>query len=138
MVDDGRGVLDCTGEEVESVDDAVALADCWLGEVIIQELDGVREQECLGGAIDDVEAAVMFECRSNVEPAAATEVPSFADAWFVVDDDGASNRSQRGGIKVEGAVEVLPCRHCWGESGLSEEDESELGLGEEMILEKAG
>ena len=80
----------------------------------------------------------MFECGSNVEPAAAAKVPCFADAWFVVDDDGASNRSQRGGIKVEGAVEVLPCRYFWGESGLLEEVESELGLGEEMIPEKVG
>ena len=138
MVDVGRGVLDCTGEEVEGVDDTVAFADCWLGEVLVQELDGVGEQECLGGAIDDVEAAVMFECGSNVEPDAAAEVPSFADDWFVVDDNGASNWSQRGVIKVEGAVEVLPCRHCWVESGLSEEVESVLGLGEEMIPEKVG
>ena len=50
----------------------------------------------------------MFECGSNFEPAVAAEVPSFADAWFVVDDDGSSNWSQRGGIRVEGAVEVLP------------------------------
>ena len=98
MVDGGGGVLDCTGEEVEGVEDAVAFSDRWLGEVLVQELDGVREQECLGGAIDDVEAAVMFECGSNVEPAVAAEVPSFAGAWFVVDDDGASNRSKRGGI----------------------------------------
>ena len=80
----------------------------------------------------------MFECGSNVEPAAAAEVPSFADACFVVDYDGASNWSQRGDIKVEGAVEVLPFIHCWGESGLLEEVESELGLGEEMIPEKVG
>ena len=33
----------------------------------------------------------MFECRSNVEPAAAAEVPFFPDAWLGVDDDGASN-----------------------------------------------
>ena len=124
MVDGGGGVLDCTGEEVEGVDNAVAFSDCWLGEVLVQELDGVGEQECLGGAIDDIEAAIMFECRSNVEPAAAAEVPIFADAWFDVDDDRASNWYQRGGIKVEGAVEVLPCRNCWGESGLLEEVES--------------
>ena len=59
----------------------------------MQELNGVGENECFGGAIDDVEAAVMFECGSNVEPVAAAEVPSFADAWFGVDYDGASNRA---------------------------------------------
>ena len=75
------------------MDDAVAFADRWLGEVIMQELDGAGEQECLGGAIDDVEAAVMFECGSNVEPAAAAEVPFCANAWFRVDDDGASNQA---------------------------------------------
>ena len=42
MVDGGESVLDCIGEEVEGVADAVAFADCWLGEVLVQELDGVR------------------------------------------------------------------------------------------------
>ena len=42
------------------MDDAVAFADCGFGEVLVQELDGVVEQECFGGAIDNVEAAVMF------------------------------------------------------------------------------
>ena len=93
MVDVGGGVLDCTGEEVEGVDNAVAFADCGFGEVLVQELNGVGEQKCFGGAIDDVEAVVIFECGSNVEPAAAAEVPRFADAWFGVDDDGASNRA---------------------------------------------
>ena len=116
MVDGGGCVLDCTGDQVEGVDNAVAFADCWLGEVIVQELEGVGEQECLGGAVDNVEAAVMFECGSNIEPAAAAEVPSFADAWFVVDDYGASNRSHWGGIEGEGDVHMLPCRHGWGES----------------------
>ena len=72
MVDGGGGVLDCTGEEVEGVDDAIAFADCGFGEVFVYELNSVEVQECFGGAIDDVEAAVMFECRSNVETAAAT------------------------------------------------------------------
>ena len=100
MLDGGGGVLDYTGEEVEGLDDAVAFAECGFGEVLVQELDGVGEQECLVGAINDVEAAVMFECGFNVEPTAASEVPGFADALFVVDDEGASSRSHRGGIKV--------------------------------------
>ena len=35
MVDGGGGVLDCTGEEVEGVDDAVAFDDCGFGEVLV-------------------------------------------------------------------------------------------------------
>ena len=35
MVDVGGGVLDCTGEEVEGVNDAVAFVDCGFGEVLV-------------------------------------------------------------------------------------------------------
>ena len=116
MVDGGVGVLDCTGEEVESVDNAVAFADCGFGEVLVQELNGVGEQECFGGAIDDAEAAVIFECRSNIEPYAAAEVPCFLDAWLGVDEYRVSNRAYWGGTKVEWAVEVFSCGHFRGES----------------------
>ena len=37
-----------------------------------------------------------------------TEVPRLLDIRIVVNDDGASDRSNRGGIKVEQAVEVFP------------------------------
>ena len=33
--------LNGAGEEVESVDDAVALAHSWLCEILVEELDGV-------------------------------------------------------------------------------------------------
>ena len=42
MVDGGWGVLDRTREEVQGVDDAVVLGHCGLGEVVVEELDGVR------------------------------------------------------------------------------------------------
>ena len=60
MVDGSGGVLYCTGEEVEGVDDVVVFSDCGFGEVLVYKINGVGVQKCFGGAIDDVELAVMF------------------------------------------------------------------------------
>ena len=58
----------------------------------------------------------MLESESNVEPAAAAEVPGFSDAWLGVDEYRVSNRAYWGGTKVEWAVEVFSCGHFRGES----------------------
>ena len=111
MVDCGGGVLDCTREEVECVYNAVALADCRLREVVVEELDCVGEQERFCGAVHDVEASIMLERGADVKSAAAAEVPRFAYAGLSVDDDWASNWAKRCCVKVERALEVLPRRH---------------------------
>ena len=83
-----------------------------------------------------MEAAVVLECGSNVEPLAAAEVPSFVDVRLGVNYDGASSRSYKCGVEVEGTKEVLPRGHCRCNIGFIEEVECELGLGEELIPEK--
>ena len=42
-----------------------------LDQVRMPELDGVGEEEHFGGAIDDVEAALVMEGRADVESMAA-------------------------------------------------------------------
>ena len=54
----------------------------------------------------------------------------------VVDYHEADNGSERSGIKVEGAMKVLPCGHFCCNGGLAQDIEREFGLGEELILEK--
>ena len=43
MVGCGGGVFYYAGEKVEGRDDAIALADCGLGEVVVHKLNGVRK-----------------------------------------------------------------------------------------------
>ena len=75
VVDGGWGVLDRTREEVQGVDDAVALGYCGLGEVVVEELDGVRVAKGFGDSVHNVEAAVVIEGRADVETLAVAEVP---------------------------------------------------------------
>ena len=77
MMDGSGGIFDSAREEVERMDDSVPFGDCWLSEVLVQELDGFGEYESLGGAVNDAEVAVVLEFGSDVEHFAATEVPSF-------------------------------------------------------------
>jgi hypothetical protein len=74
----------------------------------VPELDGVGVEECFGYCIGDPEAAVVLEGWANVVTVAATEVPGFACARLIVDDDWASEGAEGCGIEVERAVEVFP------------------------------
>ena len=40
-MDRGGCIFNCAGEEVESVDNVVAVAHSWLCEILVEELDGV-------------------------------------------------------------------------------------------------
>ena len=111
MVDCGGGVFHRAGEKVESMDDAIVLADGGLGEVVMHKLNGVRKQECFGGGIGYVEAAVVVECRTYVEAFAAAEVPRSSRGWLVVDYDWTPHEANGCGIEVEGSILVLLGRH---------------------------
>ena len=50
-----------------------------------------------------------------------------------VDEDTAADGYEGGGVKVEGAIEVLPCRREGGDGGLVEKVEQELGLREKLV-----
>ena len=108
MVNCGKGIFDGTGQEIQGIEDAVSFGHYWLRELVEDKSDSVGEEEGFGGAVDDVEAAVVVKCRSNVETVASAEVPQLSNVRLVFNDDGASNRSKRGVIEVERAVEVFP------------------------------
>ena len=55
-----------------------------------------------------------------------------------MDNDRVADGAYMGGIKVEGAIEVLPGRHVRGEGGLAEEVQYELRLREELVPQEVG
>ena len=102
------------------------------------KLDGVGDKEGFGVGVDDLEAAVVVESGSNVETRASVESPGELHGGFVVDDDWTSHGAQRGGIVVEGSMEVFPGRKGRGEGGLAEEVEGEFCLGKEFVPQVVG
>jgi hypothetical protein len=104
----GGSIVDGIGDGVKAVDNCVGWCDSRDGEVVVMEVDCVRDVEGRGFGINDAMAAVMLDGDANVESVRATEVPGAAGGWLVVDDDGAAKWQERGGIVVEGAVEVCP------------------------------
>ena len=66
----------------------------------------VRDDKCLGERVNDLEAAVMLECRTDAKAVSSTECPLHAFAWFVVIDDGTAAGAYRCGIKVERGIVV--------------------------------
>jgi hypothetical protein len=74
----------------------------------VTEVNCVRDAEGLGFGIDDAMAVVMLKGDANVESVRAAEVSGPAGGWLVVDDDKAAKWQERGGIVVEGAIEVCP------------------------------
>ena len=93
VVDCCGGILDGAGYKVEGMYDSVLGSDLWLGEVVVEYLDGVVDDDLFGYGVDNLEAAVVLECRADDETFAAVEVPRPAVAWFVVDDEWAAEGS---------------------------------------------
>ena len=44
------------------MDDAIALSDCGLGEVVVHKLNSIIKKECFGDGIGYMEATVVIEC----------------------------------------------------------------------------
>ena len=103
-----RRFLHNSGEKFECVDDAVALTDGGLGQVVVHEFDGVRVQQRLCGGVGHVEAAVVVECRADTESLAAAEVPRSTHSWLAVDYDRAAHGAHGSFIEVKRAVVVFP------------------------------
>ena len=75
VVDCGWGVFDHTREEVQGVDDMVALGYCGLDEVVVEKHNGDGVAKGFGDAIHNEEAAVVVEGGTDVEALVAAEVP---------------------------------------------------------------
>jgi hypothetical protein len=87
------------------------------------EVGSVGDADGLGFGINDAMAALMLKGHADIESVRATEVPGAASGWLIVGDDRAAKWEERGGIVVEGAIEVFPGRHAWHDRGLVEEVE---------------
>ena len=75
----------------------------------------------------------MFQGGANVEDVAGVEGPGSLVGGLGVEEDEAADGAEGGGVKVDGAIEVLPCGREEGDVGLAEEVELELGLREQLV-----
>ncbi len=63
----GRSVGDGIGDGVQAVDDGVDGCYSWDGEVVVAEVNCVRNAESFGLGVDDAVAAIVFEGDTDVE-----------------------------------------------------------------------
>ena len=108
---------------MEGVDEAIFMCDGWMRKVVMAELNSVGDKDGFGGGVDDLEAAVVFQGGADVEAVAGAEGPGGAAGGLVVYEYAESDGAKGGGLKVEGDIEVFPCRCEGGDGGLAEEVE---------------
>lgn len=106
---------DGNGEGTEAMDDPVGGGEGWDVHGGVLEDNGVRDSYRLGGGLDELKAAVVFEGRANVVAEVAAVVPGFTRGSFGVGDDSTSWWAHGSGVEVEWTIEVLP----GGDAGLS-------------------
>ena len=80
----GGSIGDGVGDGVKAMDKIVSWCDGWDGEVVMMEVDSVRNAEGLGFGINDSMAEVMLQGDANVESIRAAEVPGAASSWLIV------------------------------------------------------
>ncbi len=134
----GESIGDGVGDGVKAVDNGVGWCDSRDGEVVMMEVDSVGDAEGLGFGIDDVMAVVIIQGDANVESVRAGEVPGAASGWLIVGHDRAAKWEERGGIVVEGAIEVFPGGQAWCDGGLAEEVECQFCLWKEQVPKVMG
>ena len=97
------------------------------------ELNGVGDKGVFRCCVYYLEAAVVLQGGADVEAVEGAEGPGGAGGWLVVDDYSTSDGAKGIGVKVEGAIEVLPSGSEGGNGGLAEKVEGELGLREGLV-----
>jgi hypothetical protein len=117
----GGSIGDGIGDGVKAVENGLGWCDGWDGEVVMTEVDSVGDAEGLGFGINDAMAVVMLKGEADIESVRAAKVPGVGSGWLIVGDFGAAKWKERGGIVVEGAIEVFPGRHAWRDGGWAEE-----------------
>ena len=105
---------------MRGVEEAIFVSEGWLLKLVMAELNSVKEKERFCGSVDDLEAAVVFQGGADVEAVAGAEGPGGAGGVLVVYEYTASDGDKRGGVEVEGAIELLPCGCERGNGGLAE------------------
>ena len=125
-----ENVFDGTREKVNDVDDAILRRDGGLCQVEMAELDCIGEEGGLGLAIHEMITTVVVEGRVNVEGFARAKLPRLTVVWFGVDEDLAPERSDRSGVIIVGAMEVLPGGDVRRKGGLKKRVDRELSLRE--------
>ena len=104
----GGGLFEGAIEEVEGVEESIFVRDGWMHKVVLAEFKSVGDEEGFGGGDDNLKAAVVFQGGANVEDVAGAEGLGVSGGGLVVDEDAAADGDKGGGVKVEGAIEVIP------------------------------
>ena len=105
------------------MDEAIYVSGGCLREVVMAELNSVRDKGGFYCGVNYLEAAVVLQGWDDVEAVAGAEGPGVAGGGIVVDGYAASNGAKGGGVEVEGVIEVFPSGNEGGCSGLAEEVE---------------
>ena len=105
------------------MEEAIFVSGGWLRKVVMAEFNSVGDKDGFGGGVDDLEAAVVLQGGADVEAVAGAEGSGGAGGGIVVYEYAASDGAEEGGVEVEGAIEVFPCRCEGGDGGLAEEVE---------------
>jgi hypothetical protein len=107
-------------------------------EVFVAKLHCIRDALALGVRVDEFEAAVRVQGRSNVESLLCVKIPRPPSDGFCMNEDLATYRPQRHLVKVKGTLEILPSTDPWVEHGLPEEIEGQFSLWKQQVPEIRG
>ena len=92
------GLFEGTGEEVEGMEDSIFVRDGWMREVVVEEFNSVGDEEGFGGCVDDLEAAMVFQGRANIEAFKVAQGSGGSGGGLVIDEDAAANGAKGGGL----------------------------------------
>ena len=105
------------------MEEAIFVCDGWMRKVVMAELNSVGDKEVFHGSVDNLEAAVVFQGGAGIESVAGAEGPGGMGGGLVMYEYAVYNGAERGGVEVEGSIEVFPCGWEAGNGGLAEEVE---------------
>ena len=100
---------------------------------MVSDVDGIRNDNGVGLGINGLLAEVVLEVDTSAEAFFGAETPRVSSTGFIVDEYREYKRDMRGGVIVEGSVEVLPRLYLWIENRLYKKVEGELGMTQKMV-----
>ena len=87
---------------------AVFWCDYRLGDMMVEEFQGVGDLLSLGYLVDDLLETIVFQRRADIPTILATKIPRVAHTGLFVNGDPTAKWSNRCGTLVLGSIEKLP------------------------------
>ena len=89
---------------MKGVEEAIFVSVGWLRKVVMAELNSVGDKYGFCGDVDDLDAAVVFQGKDNVEAVAGAEGPGDAGGGRVVYEYAASDGAEGVASKLKGKL----------------------------------